>query len=391
MLSFRNNILTYCFLVISTCVYAQYIDVKDPVLQTFLCNQYPLAVANNCTQLDTNKAKSEYPVIAAIHAANRSITDASPILYFENADTVNLNNNALTSFPDNISSFRSLDRLNLSNNQLTAAPTIKYTHAISGDTAVKLVYLQYNNITQLPSNWAQYNGKTQVIDLKNNYLQDVPSFSNYPEIRRLDVSENYLSFEDLIPIMANPRWTTSQFDLFPQREFEVAMDTLVEIGDTLKVNISTGLTTNTYRLLKGDRGVEDNATGEFKIIIESESDLGEYWFKVYNSNFPATSDFLASKKYLLTLKEKTPPNELDTVTYPTDVVTFSPNNDDVGDTYFVDGVGEASFYTKNGQKIRIEQLPFTWKGDDKKGTLLEPGLYLININNTKYIKVLIAY
>lgn len=380
------------FLAISNCIYGQYIDVKDPVLQTFLCSQYPLATANNCTQLDTNKATTAYPIIAAIHAANRNMVDASPIIYFTNADTINLNNNSLTSFPVDVSRFRSLDRLNLANNKLTGAPTIKYTNAISGDTAVKLVYLQYNQITQLPSNWGLYNGKTQVIDLKNNYLKDIPSFSNYPELRRLDVRENLLSFEDLIPLMANPRWATSQFDLFPQREFDVVIDTVVKIGDTVRVNISSGLATNSYRMLKGDRGIEDNTTGEFEIVIRSESDLGEYWFKVYNSNFTNTSDFLTSKKHTIELQEIDAGEvEVGEVEYPKEVVVFSPNGDGVGDSFLIEGSGEATFYTKNGHKIRVEQLPFTWKGDNKKGTILEPGLYVININGKQHIKILIAY
>lgn len=362
-----------------------------------------------CDALDTLKADTEYTDLAAMHLANKNISNADVMIYFVNADTLNLNHNQLTSFPTDISRFKSLTRLQLSFNQLTKAPDINYTNVHTGDTAVKLVYLQFNQIKELPASWYDYNMRTQVIDLRGNELDTIPDFNNYTQIRRLDLRENHLQFKDLIPVMDAPTYGVEQYDFFPQKEFEIEIDTLVKIGDTLRFNISRGLVTNSYRMLKDNGSLEDNKTGEFELIIESEDELGEYWFKIFNENFPESSDFLQSQKYNLVLDTSMsvpniPPTDPDEEEdgepeNPTsgfvpnthkDVWVFSPDGDGVDDYVSFQNEGVITILNKHGQVLRTENSPYDWYGDDSSGEVQSPGLYIIDYGNDTFEKVLIV-
>lgn len=378
-------------ILVMTCysVFGQLIPINDPSFNTYLCNNFSLAMNGDCSLLDTVKATSEYTGLIKIHLSNKGITNADELIYFTEVDTIYLNQNKLISFPTDLSSFRSLGRLNIAFNRLTVAPDIHYTNSISGDTAVKLVYLQQNRISSLPPSWYAPNPYTQVIDIDNNDLTSVPDFVNYPQIKRLDLKENRLAFEDLIPIMSHPSWASEEFTFFPQKEFEVDIDTLVKVGDKIVVDISTGLSSNEYFILKNGRGIDDNRTGVFEIEINSEDDLGEYWFKVKNDSFPDPSNFLASLKYnvALDINEISQEDKIK----EGDVYVFSPNGDGVADSFLIEGEGEVQILNKNGQQLRAEQLPFNWLGDDDSGVLSPPGLHIIKINENEFLKVLITY
>lgn len=347
-----------------------------------------------CEFLDTEKASSEYSHIDLINLSRKNLINVDEIIYFSNVDTIYLNNNLLNNFPEDISSFRSLTRLELVNNNLTTAPTIKYNNSISGDTAVKLVYLKNNQINYLPPSWDEANLRTQVVDLYNNELSSIPTFNNYPELRRLDLRQNRLSFEFLIPIKNNPLWVSypERFYLFPQKPF-FAYDTIkVKKGENVNFDISRNLASNEYDLLKDDRRIDRNRTGVFTLSNIQEADTGIYWFKIHNDEFPDDSDFLSSEKFIIQL-EKEPIDTLSLAPFPIknkDVTLISPNGDGVADFLLIKGEGEAAFYNKTGGTFKKAQLPYKWYGDDGNGNTLEPGLYYIKKEDNSFIKVLIV-
>ena len=188
--------------------------------------------------------------------------------------------------------------------------------------------------------------------------------------------------------MAHPNWGIQEFTFFPQKEFKVNIDTLVKIGDKIQIDISTGLASNQYSILKGDSRIDQNRTGVFEIVIDSEGDLGEYWFKVNNDSFPDPSDFLTSVKYTIQLGKE----EIELTNVKVDeVFVFSPNGDGISDSFYIEGEGEAIILNQVGQKLRMEQLPYEWFGDDSNRKLSKPGLHLIKLKNNEYLKVLITY
>lgn len=370
---------------------AQLITVEDTIFNEYLCDNFPLAMSADCNYLDTVKARSEYPDIDKMHLSNKGITSADEIVYFANADTINLNKNSLTSFPEDLSNFRSLTWLNLTMNKLTTAPNIKYTHPESGDTAVKHIYLKYNKISVLPDSWYEENSRTQVVDLYDNELENIPSFSNYPQIRRLDVRENRLDFEGLIPIKQNPVWDINQFDLFPQKPFFVYDTFTVNKGEDITLDISRNLASNEYYLLKDNVRIEKNKTGLFVISNIQEADTGSYWFKIHNSEFPDNSDFLASEKFVVQFEKKSETVSPDSSwVKEDDVILLSPNGDGIADFLLIEGTGEASFINKAGSLFKKEQLPYKWYGDDANGKTLKPGLYYIKMEDESFMKVLIV-
>lgn len=385
MLLLKNSVTIVVFVICGYVSFGQSIKVQDDAFAEVLCEKFPLAMDAGCIMLDTLAARDVYTGVYEMRLNGRGISSADEVVFFTEADTLWLGNNELSTFPMDLSMFKSLGRLSLFDNKLTEAPNIKYTNVNDVDTAVKLVYLQGNLISELPPSWSEANSMTQVVDLENNNLSSISAFHNYDQIRRLDLRSNKLGFESLVPVISNPKWGQEQFDLFPQKEFEVDIDTTVTIGSVQYVDISANYPTNIYCLKKDGVPVISNSEGVFEIQIDSISDAGVYSFEIRNSNFVGPDEVLFSKAYELRIyTEGSNVSE-------NDVGVFSPNGDGVSDSYFVKGSGKASFLDKSGRELRVEQLPFEWSGDDSSGKRLAPGLYIIERAKGDLEKVIIAY
>lgn len=378
--------LTFGLIALSNLCWSQSIVLKDTAFASVLCEKFPLAMVDGCEKLDTIASKSAYSGVYEMRLNGRGIVNADEVVYFTEADSIWLGNNDLTSFPSDLSMFRSLGRLSLFGNQLTEAPDIQYTNIANVDTAVKLVYLQDNLITALSASWSQVNSKTLVVDLKDNELVVINAFSNFNNIKRLDLRGNKLGFESLVPIKSNPRWGEEQFDLFPQKEFEVEIDTLISVGHVDAIDISTGFPSNTYYMLKDGSVMTSNVTGVFVLGFNVVTDGGVFTFEIRNSNFSEVEEVLTSKSYNVTVNELNDQNVTEK-----GVGVFSPNGDGISDSYYIKGEGQASFLDKSGRELRVEQLPFEWSGDDSSGRRLEPGLYIIEHSNGEIEKVMIAF
>jgi hypothetical protein len=195
--------------------------------------------------------------------------------------------------------------------------------------------------------------------------------------------ENRLGFEELIPLLSHPNWNLSTITLFPQKQFSITLDTIVDIGDTIKLDVSTGLSSNEYILLKNNSEFITNRTGKFEIVIKDTSDITQYWIKIRNDNFPSQAEFLKSEFINLELN----PTEN---TKGKDVFVISPDDDGHFDSFLIEGEGTVIIYDKSGTQLRKEHLPFRWYGKDKHGAKVIPGLYLLN-KNGQLIKVLVVY
>lgn len=366
-------------------VQAQEIVVKDPALAAQFCLYFPDAMSADCKKLDTIKAESLYPSPLDINMEGANITNADELIYFKNADSIRLSFNKIKSFPTDLFRFRSLVRLNLAHNELKVATDIKWNNPISGDTIIKLVYFNHNLIDSIPPSWFEVNGLVQVIDLYDNLLDTIPDFGTYNELRRLDVRKNYLQFDDLAPIKDNVRWNTSQFDLFPQKPFKIYEDLTVKKGESLTLDFSEIYSGESYTLMKNDKNYQISNDGVFVLNDLSFEDTATYWVKVRNdTEFPAQTDFLRSTSFKIKLHP-----ELQSTN--TGVQIFSPNNDGQDDYIYIEGEGNAVFYDKNGREILSHELPYEWKGNDKNGQTVEPGLYIIKRGERDYLKVLISY
>lgn len=66
---------------------------------------------------------------------------------------------------------------------------------------------------------------------------------------------------------------------------------------------------------------------------------------------------------------------------------FSPNDDGVADTYFINETGEIKIYDTQRKLINSFNGPITWDGKDTNGKIAETGLYAIIINDSKVIYI----
>ena len=60
---------------------------------------------------------------------------------------------------------------------------------------------------------------------------------------------------------------------------------------------------------------------------------------------------------------------------------LSPDNDGIGDAYFIEQSGQASIYDRNGTLIKALPTPAFWDGTDSNSQPLPTGVYLIVVNN----------
>ena len=350
MWSFQNNIVIF-LLSLATSGLSQYVTVNDTLFAQDLCKRFPLVMSADCRQLDTLKTLTEYQNVERIQFTGKGYTNIDEILYFKNVDTIYFNMHKINTFPSDISGFTSLNWLNLANNELTVLPTIFYRNELNQGYGTRHIYANNNLIDSLPPSWYSENNMVFIVHMKSNNLKNVPSFNNYSVIKRLNLIENELGFEELVPILNHPNKANINFELFPQKPFSVDIDSMVRVGQTISANIATGLSSNNYYLFKDNQVIDSTRSGVFNIKIDAESDTGQYHFRVRNDNFTGEAEYLESKRVNVKLKPSLK------VINKKNVFVFSPDGDGNVDSFWIEGEGALTIYNKVGQEILTEQLP----------------------------------
>ena len=118
-----------------------------------------------------------------------NISDILPyfIFYLTNLNTLNLNNNQLTSVPESITRLTNLNTLNLNNNQLTSIP-----ESITRLTNLTTLHLSYNKLTSIPESITRITNLNK-LHLNNNQISSVPgSINRITNLNTLDLSYNQL-------------------------------------------------------------------------------------------------------------------------------------------------------------------------------------------------------
>lgn len=378
MLLLKTKISILFLLVFVGQIKAQTIVVKDTLFAKELCNDFPLAMDPTCRLLDTIVARANYSTAPIeFRAFNLGITDATELKYFSGIDSLYLNRNKLQSFIP-LSNFPELRRLHIPFNNLTQAPEINYANS-----KLNLVFIQDNQITDLPEGWKLPNTNINGINISNNLLTSVPDFEGYLNMALLYVFGNSLSFSHLVPLKKHPKYNETNWKLFPQKAFFITDDLEVIPNKTVSISVKDKTGGNSYFLYHNGVLKDSNTVGDFPLLITGESESGTYKVIVKNELFTKPSQILESQEFNIS------------VNYPSqfkekDVLLFSPNGDGIGDELYIDGEGICTVYDASGKEIIVGNLPFIWNGRSSTGIKANPGMYYIK-TDARFYKALLSF
>jgi internalin A len=204
--------------------------------------------------------------LTTLDCAENQLTQLPDLSALINLEDFYCGRNNLTVIPS-VSNLTKLQYFYCGNNLLTSIPTL------SSCTLLKFINISSNNIVQLP-------------DL---------SFLNLPTQVVLD--SNYLTFEDLLPVVNNSNYSAA-FVLFPQKKFGNYSDTLIKKSGTYNFNlgIDGSVNTSTYQWFKNGNPVSVSTTSNnsFSKSNVALSDTGSYYAVVKNSHPSFVNDSLVS-------------------------------------------------------------------------------------------------
>ncbi|MFK7949327.1 MAG: PKD domain-containing protein, partial [Saprospiraceae bacterium] len=213
-----------------------------------------------------------------------------------------------------------LTRLLLNNNQLSGSiPDFLYLPNL---TILNLHYnqlsgtipnfLNLSNLLHIEINNNELNGIVPVFtnlpvltsfSAHENQLDSCPDFSYLPNFLSLRVSENQMTFDDLIP---NKPYMTPSFYYSPQDSVGIKQNIALNIGDTYTIGLDFDdtVTTSTYTWYKNGIQIGTTNTNEYTITNAQLSDAGQYDVQVMNS--VATALTLYTRPITLSVELCTP-------------------------------------------------------------------------------------
>jgi gliding motility-associated-like protein len=316
------------------------ITIPDPVFRQFLVNNYPL-VMNGSQQLVPLAASLTLNFICN----SQAITDFTGLQYFTGLTSLTINNTLASHLPS-LGNMLALTNLNCANNQLIDLP----------DLSGNLLLLS--------------------IDCSNNNLISLPDLSLHVALISADFSNNKLTFEDFLPSIGNPVFNTG-FVIHPQDS--IAVNRYLEFTEgnsfSYSFNADQGVSNTVFAWYKDGNLFASGASSGLYIPELNKTDAGKYICSITNSNVPALT--LTTQEIYLKVNECTDKC----------IKEITPDGDGINDTYYISDSGTAKIYDRNGVLIKQLSLPSSWDGTTANNALGTSGLYLIDINGEKQVKV----
>jgi hypothetical protein len=260
-----------------------------PLLESLTINQSTINNPPNLSQnpnlvrlLIDQSGLQTFPDISAnlnleqISLMENNISSVPDLSAFTKLQQILMPLNAVTEFPV----FNdSIEYIWFNENKVSELPDISYLQ--------NLVHLTVstNLLTELP---ALNNPELLWLNLDRNFLTDLPDFSNTligTSGSILTVSENKLTFEDLLPLMDKSFETVAYGN---QKNISDSVTVSLSANQTFKISlgIDSALTTNVYKWYKNGVLIATGNVNEFVIPAVSETDAGEYYVTVTNPGVP---------------------------------------------------------------------------------------------------------
>ena len=210
--------------------------------------------------------------------AGNNITSIPDFSALVNLKTLFVGSNPISVLPD-LSKNINLQQLDLSNSSIHSIPSLPAL--INLETFI----CEKSNFTDLSG----LNANTKLIKLtaQNCNINTLPNFNNKPNLTSVNISNNNLTFEDLIPLT-----TLSTFAVFtyaPQKDVRIPL--YVDIREpnsySYQISIDPTLTSNQFTWFKSNTPLLTNSTGIFTFAPAFISDSGSYYVKISNPSLPA--------------------------------------------------------------------------------------------------------
>jgi gliding motility-associated-like protein len=304
--------------------------------------------------------------------------------------TIDCSDNNLTTLP-NLSLHVSLTNLNCEKNQLTLLPDLSTNllllsldcsdnnlavlSNLTMNASMTNLDCSNNQLTSLPD--LSTNVLLLTLNASNNNLSSLPNFSLLVSLITSDFTDNKLTFEDFLPSTGNPVFNTN-FLVHPQDSIPTVLQAEAVEGMSFSyslLSIDAGVTSNVYTWYKDGNVISTGSSSELYIAEVNKSDVGTYVCSITNSNVPALT--LTTQKIYLKVNE----------CKDKCIKEITPDGDGINDTYYISDSGTAKIYDRNGVLIKQFSIPSSWDGTTSDHTLGTTGLYLIEINGEKQVKV----
>jgi len=246
-----------------------------PDLHT-LVNLQDFQVYNN--QLRQLPALPASTSLKNLYCANNQLTELPDLSGYVNLEILVAGNNPMPAFQD-VSPLRNLKQLHLNHLGLDTIIGLKHLNLL------EVLFIQGNNIKDLSD--LRDNITLVIFNVNNNKLSSLPDLLAKPNLNEVHISDNYLTFEDIVPLQSHPNFNL--FEYSPQKPFII--DQKIDLKNDrdsfiYDPNIDTTLPV-TYQWFKN--GVADNSNKSSALTLSPvlPEQSGEYYQEIKLKDFPS--------------------------------------------------------------------------------------------------------
>ncbi|WP_028981102.1 gliding motility-associated C-terminal domain-containing protein [Sporocytophaga myxococcoides] len=253
---------------------------------------------NTITQLPN---LSNFNNLKSIDASNNALSNAPNLPVPSSLMYLNLSQNNLPSFPD-LSNQLNLTYLNLAGNinikvvpKLPVLIKLEELHlyycglneapVISNLSNLKILNLGFNYLKTLPDFSA--NQQLKSIFANDNMLESFASMNSLPNLEKVGLLNNYLSYEDFIPLLNIPTFRDI-YKIAPQKTFPNPLFSNYLEYDT--INLKTGIANQiagvNYSWYYNNNRIWTGNADTLSFPNSSISQSGDYYFTLNHPDFP---------------------------------------------------------------------------------------------------------
>jgi internalin A len=322
-----------------------------------------LFIGNN--KINSISGIEKLTTLQYLNFAGNSITEIPDLSALINLKTLSVGYNPITVIPD-LSKNINLQQLDVSHSVISSIPSLPAL------INLQVFNCEKTNFTDL----SDLNSNTTLIQLlaPNSKISVLPNLINKPNLTTVNVSGNYLSFEDIIPLTLLTNITSLTYA--PQQDLVIPLYVNQREPNSYSYQLSIDplISNNQFTWYKGNTPTVTNNTGTLPFTTLFMSDSGFYYVKVTNPNAPLLE--LKSNTSQLIVRPCIEINTLNSTILSSDCRTGS-TIDFAGTT--IDGSTNPMYYTLES----ISNGKPSISTDITKFNNVIPGSYVLKITDSK--------